>query len=342
MYAIRKIDIKKTLVNQRWEALLVANNIRKETNIRVTYGIFNEDDLLIATGSIYQNILKCIAVSDDYRGGSILGQLITCLIDDVWQNGYHTCYVYTKAETVDSFKYSGFKEIARVNDELVFLEKANKGFDFYCEQLREYRQVGEKISAIVMNANPFSKGHQYLVEQAAEKSDWVYVFVLSEDVSEFPFSVRKQLVEQGVKHLSNVMVLETSNYMISSSTFPSYFLKEDADVIRIQAQLDATIFAKRIAKELGITHRFVGEEPFSITTAIYNEVLEELLKPEIIVEVIKRKEVNDEVISATTIRMLLKENKVEAVKDYVPPTTYEFLISELGMQIINNLRKGGE
>ena len=342
MYVIRKMNIKKVEIKQEWETLLLSANIRQEANIEDVYGIYNEEDILIATGSVYKNILKCIAISDEYRGGVVLGQLITQLINVVWQNNYHACYVYTKADTTDSFKHLGFKEIARVNDELVFLEKAIHGFDEYCQQLHNCKREGQVVSAIVMNANPFSKGHQYLVEQASKASDWVYVFVLSEDASEFPFAIRKQLVIAGTKHLSNVMVLDTSNYLISSQTFPSYFLKEDADVIKIQAQLDAMIFKERIAKELGITHRYVGEEPFSLTTAIYNEVLQELLRPEIEVRVVARKEVNDEVISATTIRSLLKENNLEAVKDYVPLTTYEFLISELGMHIIKNLQKGGK
>jgi len=341
MYAIKKMFLNRKKVYQEWEALLINANIRRESNVSSTYGIYDED-CLIATGSIYQNILKCIAISNEYRGGNIIGQLITRLMDEVWQEGYQSCYVYTKADAVDSFVHLGFKEIARVGSELVFLEKAIHGFDEYCFELEKQKREGKVISAIVMNANPFTKGHQYLIEFASKESDWVYVFVLSEDISEFPTKVRKDLVEKGVAHLKNVIVLETGHYMISSQTFPSYFLKEDSDLTRVQAELDATIFAERIAGILGISRRYVGEEPFSIATAIYNEVLSEKLYPNISLVTIKRKEINSNIISATTVRKLLIEDKWEEVQAYVPKTTYEYLLTDTGREQIHHFRKGGK
>ena len=43
-----------------------------------------------------------------------------------------------------------------------------------------------KVAAIVMNANPFTLGHQYLVEKAAAENDLVHLFMVSEDASLFP------------------------------------------------------------------------------------------------------------------------------------------------------------
>jgi len=340
MIQVKRMFTENQRVHQRWVEFLSNAKIRKENNVDFTYGLYEEEEL-IATGSIFQNILKCIAIRDDYRGTAALGQLITVLIDEVFRNGYHSCYVYTKADTIQGFQYLGFKEIARVSDELVFMEKALVGFDAYCQSLEQYQQDASDIAAIVMNANPFTKGHQYLIETAAKQCEWLYVFVLSEDVSEFPTNVRKELVLTGTKHLENVTVLDTESYMISAQTFPSYFLKEDANVTKIQAKLDATIFAEKIAPRLNIKTRYVGEEPLSETTAIYNEALAETLLPTIELKIIERKMIADEVISATKVRALLKKGDLDAVKDYVPGSTYDYLLSEEGKVLIEKIRKGG-
>ena len=103
------------------------------------------------------------------------------------------------------------------------------------------------------------------------------MFVVSEDASLVPFSVRRQLVAEGCADLSNVVCHETGPYMISNATFPSYFLKDSDTVIRSHAKLDIQVFL-RIAKALSVTDRFVGEEPFSQVTGIYNQVMAEELK----------------------------------------------------------------
>lgn len=341
MHAIKELLIHRDArVKKEWSALLIQENIRPEHTLTKTVGIY-EEDRLIATGSIYRNILKCMAVSSEYQGENLLGTLITYLMNEVWDSGFVACYVYTTEKSSASFAYLGFKEIARVNQQLVFLEKAVRGIDDYISEISRYRRAGE-ASAIVMNANPFTNGHRYLIEQAAQNSNHVYVFVLSEDVSAFPFTIRKQLVEAGTAHLDNVTVLETGNYMVSAQTFPSYFLEEDADVTRVQATLDATIFKEKIASALNITTRYVGEEPFSKATAIYNEALAEVFGETIGLVVIARKQVADDVISATYVRSELAQGNLESVKLFVPVTTYEFLQSESASAIINKLMNGGK
>ena len=50
--------------------------------------------------------------------------------------------------------------------------------------------------------------------------------------------------------------------MVSSATFPSYFLKEKADleVAKVQATLDATLFLENIVPTLQLTKRYVGQD----------------------------------------------------------------------------------
>lgn len=80
-----------------------------------------------------------------------------------------------------------------------------------------------RTGAVVMNANPFTLGHRWLVEYAASKVDLLHVFIVSEDVSLVPLSVREQLVREGTADLGNLVYHQTGPYMISNATFPSYF-----------------------------------------------------------------------------------------------------------------------
>lgn len=340
MFQLKQLFIEQN-TNQRleWESFLNQAEIRAEASVDAVYGVYDEARL-VGTGALYRNILKCVVVCEAYQGGIVLNQLISHLMDMVWQRGYTSCYVYTKPSVVQAFNYLGFKELTRVGTTLVFLEKSVHGLESYLEYLSKHTRSID-AAAIVMNANPFTLGHQYLIEKAAEMNACVYVFVVSEDTSEFPASVRKALVTQGVSHLKNVVVLDTQNYIVSAQTFPSYFLKEESDVTRIHATLDATLFHNRIAPVLSIKKRYVGEEPYSVATAIYNNVLKEILEPDIAVEIVKRKEVDHKIISATFVREALQDNNLEAVKAVVPQTTYQYLVSNEGQALIQKIRTGG-
>lgn len=135
------------------------------------------------------------------------------------------------------------------------------------KQELEKTKTGGRSAALVMNANPFTLGHQYLAETAAAACDTLHLFVVSEDASLVPFAVRKKLVAEGVKHLPNVILHDSGPYIISNATFPSYFLKDEAAVIDGHARLDLAVFT-RIAKALNITARYVGEEPTSQVTVL--------------------------------------------------------------------------
>ncbi len=338
MESIRRIYIKQRPdAYKEWEAFLYAANIRPEENVDYTCGIY-EGDVLLATGSLYKNIIKCVAIHDDYQGGNYFNQLISHLMEEIADRGYPQFYVYTKPEYSQSFKYLGFQVIGHVDNVLVFLERAVSGFDTYLEDLKKHAKTGDVNAAIVMNANPFTKGHQFLVETASKMADNLYVFVVAEDVSDFPENVRRRLVEEGCRDFPNVEVLSTGNYMVSSQTFPSYFIKESEDVTRVQARLDASVFKERIAPVLGINHRYLGEEPLSVATEIYNESLKSTLEPDIKVVIIPRKEHAQEVISASRVRRLLTEGNIEAVKDLVPSTTFDFLRSDEGHKVIESMK----
>ena len=182
------------------------------------------------------------------------------------------------------------------------------------------------IGALVMNCNPFTLGHQYLVEYAASKVAKLYLFVVEEDRSEFPFADRIELVRQGVKNFSNVEVLPSGKFIISQQTFSGYFNKAELQDVAVDSSEDVEIFAKEIAPTLGITIRFAGEEPTDNVTRQYNETMKKIL-PRHGVEFceIPRKNFGEEPISASKVRAALKVGDFDKIKNLVPETTYLYL-----------------
>jgi [citrate (pro-3S)-lyase] ligase len=184
-----------------------------------------------------------------------------------------------------------------------------------------------KIGAIVMNCNPFTLGHRYLIEQAAARVSHLMIFVVQEDKSIFPFDDRLELVDKGVADLKNVSVIPSGQFIISSLTFSEYFEKSEIQDRTIDSSLDVTLFGQEIAPCLNISVRFVGEEPFDKITKQYNDTLRDIL-PRHGIEFmeIPRKECNGEAISASRVRKLLDEKNFDEIANMVPQTTLDYLI----------------
>ena len=219
------------------------------------------------------------------------------------------------------------------------MENRKDGFSSYLDRLAQSRVEAPKVAAIVMNANPFTLGHQYLVEKAAAENDLVHLFMVSEDASLFPYAVRKRLIQEGTRHLANLRYHDSGPYIISQATFPSYFQKDAEAVIASHANLDLAIFTK-IAHRLGITARYVGEEPTSVVTGLYNRVMQQRL-PEAGIQciVVPRREEQGEVVSASTVRKAIQEGNWDLVREQVPATTWDFLQSEDARPILDRIRK---
>lgn len=204
----------------------------------------------------------------------------------------------------------------------------------YKEILKEYysQKFAEPvIGSIVMNCNPFTYGHRYLIEKALEQCDFLMIFAVQEDKSIFPFSDRLQLIDEGTADIPNVEVIPSGRFIISSLTFTEYFNKSELQEQTIDTSLDVTIFAREIAPCLHITKRFAGEEPNDSVTRQYNENMARIL-PEYGIEFIEipRVKSGSEVVSASRVRELLKQKKFEEIKQLVPPTTYDYLIVKFG------------
>lgn len=324
---------------QKLERLLEKEGIQRDANLEYTMGIFQHEEL-VATGSFFKNTLRCLAVDSGYQGGGLLNKVVTHLLHVQFAKGNTEVFLYTKWDKARFFADLGFYEIASVEDVVVFMENRAHGFSDYLAGLAKQQRPGSAIAAVVLNANPFTLGHLHLVEQAARENDVLHIFVVSEDVSLIPFPVRYELIQKGTEHLNNVILHETGNYLISNATFPSYFLKDADSVIEAHARLDLEIFKNKIAKALGITRRYVGEEPFSHVTGIYNAVMKkELEKAGMACVVLDRKLAGGEPISASKVRQFIHDKDLDKIKPLVPQTTYDFFKSAAGVGVIKKIQQ---
>jgi len=224
--------------------------------------------------------------------------------------------------------YQPLSERPEIVDEYYDPVAQSAVFRKYIQEISSQRKQGvSNIGAIVMNCNPFTLGHQHIIETCAAQVDWLYVFVVEEDRSVFPFCDRLKLVEQGTTHLPNVGVLPSGSFMISTLTFPEYFRKDDMKELVIDPSADVELFGRYIAPALGITVRFAGEEPLDPITAQYNETMARIL-PNLGIrfEVLKRKEVDGIPVSASCVRELLSKGEYSEIQKYVPETTMDYLL----------------
>ena len=328
----------------------------------------------------YRNaaMIQGIAVDPDRQGEDLLGKLMTHLIQAAEAKYQFELYLFTKPEKAVQFQSIGFRLVASARPYAALLEwgGGRLGLDWYLDRRRSiavraradyyHRMTGgktwgpeldmdagkpriakllakvphpENVSALVMNCNPFTLGHRWLVEQAAAQSDLVYIFVVDEEASLFDTAERRAMVERGVADLKNVTVLSGGIYVISSLTFPSYFTKEE-NLAKAHTAIDAEIFGRHIAPAMEIKRRYIGTEPISAVTAVYNETLKERL-PRMGIEVVElpRLELDGQVVSASRVRALLGDSRkplqnptpelISELSKLVPETTLKYLLEEV-------------
>lgn len=252
----------------------------------------------------------------------------------------HLGYEQAGAGLLDMFHRS-FAGVRASGDEF-YLEDTNDRKRIYEDQVEEYVKsvapqlpdlAGRDVGAIVMNCNPFTLGHQYLIEYASKQVEILIIFVVEENKSYFEFEDRIKLVRQGTQHLENVYVIPSGKMIISTVTFPGYFLKDTPEAVNLDTSMDVSIFGEYIAKAFHIKTRFVGEEPFDIVTRNYNESMKDILpRYGIKLVIIPRKENGGSAISASRVRKLLEKNNFEEIRALVPETTYMYLCDKYKRQ----------
>ena len=298
---------------------------------------------IAATGSLAGNIVKCVGVSPEFQGSSLTNTVISRLEMEAYYRGIDHLFLYSKPKNQRVFMDLGFSVVGEYPGEVVLLEKPGGRIDEWTAGISHHKRGTHSIS-LVMNCNPFTLGHRYLAEKAAEAAaatgEVVHLFVVYEDKSLFPRDVRFQLVKDGTADLSNVTVHSGGPYIISSATFPTYFIRDPGDAVRAHAGLDLHIFGSRIAPALGIDRRMVGEEPYCPVTRAYNRAMEDILpRYNIIVEEIPRLAIGTMAVSASAVRDLIRDERLKEVEALVPASTWEYLNSEDAGPVIEKIKK---
>ncbi len=333
----QKINLASKTAKAELDAFLHSQGLRPDRNIEYSM-VITDNGRIAATGSFSGNVLKCIAVDEDYKGSGLSAKVITHLVSEQFRRGRNRLFIFTKPENAAVFKELGFHTLAEAAGSVVLMENRPDGINRYLDELAA--ETGETVpsASVVVNCNPFTNGHKYLLEYAAANCGLLHVFVVEEDKSVFPFEVRYRLIREGISHLNNVILHKGGDYIISNATFPSYFLKEYDDPAEIQARLDLEIFTRYIAKRLNIIKRFVGEEPCCALTAAYNRIMKkELSLKGIEVEEVLRLESEGLPISASRVRELIRKGEMETVMTLVPDTTYRFLETPEAEDIIRKI-----
>lgn len=239
------------------------------------------------------------------------------------------------AEAIYNILYTYLEKTAKGQGELI---EQNSDFiaklylDRYFSDFKTFDY--NKIGSIVMNCNPFTYGHRYLIEQALKKVDYLIIFVVEEDKSVFSFIERFVMVCEGVADLENVKVVPSGPFILSRTTFPEYFIKVRDEELEQNVENDITLFAEKIAPRLNIRYRFVGEEPEDEVTNEYNNAMKRIL-PQNGIELIEipRKIRNGKVISASKVREILEHDTIMELNELIPETTLQILFDEYRKEI---------
>ena len=342
--AMEKLNPDDRLAMAALDRLLEREGIVRDPHLDYTLGLYDGEGRLIATGSCWRSTLRCLAVASEHRGEGLMATVVSQLLRVQAERGNDPVFVYTKPENAALFADLGFSEIAGMKD-AVFLENRKDGFAAWLSGVAaqlEAVQGKAETAAVVMNANPFTRGHRYLLERAAEENDRVLLFLITEENGAIPYAVRKRLVEDGIRDLPKVTLIPAGPYIISHATFPSYFLKSEETVVRAHAELDLAVFRK-IAAALGISRRYVGEEPLSRVTALYNEIMARAL-PESGVEcrIVPRLEICGEPVSASAVRQAIQNGDRERVRTMLPESGCAYFLSEEAKPVVQALREAGD
>ena len=329
-YEIRQMPLSVKFVRQQVEQFLVQNDLRLGSMDYYAAVFEHGGEEILAGGGLCGNVIKCIAVKKGLRDAKLGLTVISHLISTASSYGLHHLMIYTKPENERMFEGLGFQTIAK--SEHAILQENDNSLSLFKKRLAALR-CNVPSGIIILNANPFTKGHRYLIEQAAKQVGHLFVMVVEEDLSRFPYAERRAMVEAGCRDLPDVTVCSTGSYAISAATFPTYFLKELDKATDTQIMLDLDLFVRHIASTLNIQTRFVGSEPSDPLTQRYNKLMKEFLPMHgVVVKEIPRLRQGNVHVSASSLRGFLKARSLKKATALAYPSTIPYLIADLACQ----------
>lgn len=337
---IQEVPLQSSFFRSRVERFLAENGLRPEA-LDTYYSINGPDGEILAGAGIKGDVIKCVAVADGCRSAGYTVPLLSRLVSDASSRGLTGLKVFTKPEYETVFASLGFHTLAKA-PKAVLMENG-RGLQDYCTQLAGLRRQGS-AGVVIMNANPFTLGHEYLLKEAAARVDTLFVIPVKEDVSRFPYAERMEMIRAcaetpgqtgddvmpGSDRASAIVVVDGSDYQISATTFPTYFLKDLSDASETQMRLDIDLFCRHIAPALGAGVRFVGSEPSDPLTARYNALMQELL-PAADLMVVEIPRLQDAVgpVSASRVRASLDAGSLSEASALTPPSSHPYLLADL-------------
>ena len=336
---------------RRIEQFLDDNGLRLDDVDYYAALVDETTDEIVAGGGLKGGVIKCVAVADGHKGEAVANQIVSHLIAHANADGHQCVKLFTKPQNQKMFESMSFRLLAEA-PKAILMETGIGGIKRYSEELkREKGKVKSEKSncelyhlnpstpqpimppsgIIIMNCNPFTLGHRYLIEQAAQQVDTLYILVVREDCSMFGYDERKAMIVRGVAHINNVVVCDGSEYSISATTFPTYFLKSLSDASDTQMTLDIDLYRRHIAPALGATVRFVGTEPDDPLTRRYNELMKSMLPD---VREVARLQQSGVAVSASRVRKAIVENHLALAARLVPPTTVPYIVAHLATRAL--------
>ena len=340
-------QLSPTMPRQRRqiEQFLAANGLRYDDMDYYAAAADDASGEIVGGGGLCGGIIKCIAVDGAHKGEAVANTIVSHLIAVAARRGHHCVRLFTKPQNRRLFESLSFRLLAEA-PEAILMETGIGGIDTVKKELercsREKGRVeSEKsdggaspqpsVGCIVMNCNPFTLGHLYLIEQAARQADRLFVMIVRADCSMFGYGERKAMARAATAGMSNVTVIDGSDYAVSATTFPTYFLKRIDDATDTQIALDIDLYRRHIAPALGATVRFVGSEPADPLTRRYNERMMHMLGD---VRQIERMEKDGTAVSASRVRQAVVENRLYRAAGLVPPCTMPYLIAHLATRAL--------
>ncbi|MCU4157372.1 [citrate (pro-3S)-lyase] ligase [Carboxylicivirga sp. A043] len=312
-----------------------------ESTVEYSVILYTLNDDIVGVGSCQGKILKYVAVAPQFRESGAFAHIVTHLTERVMSQ-YQQAFVFTRPDNISRFEGIGYRHIASAQPLISVLEFGYQSIDDYKQYLQsiKYDKQAEKVAAIVINGNPYTLGHQYLIEKASTENDWLYVFVVQAEKSTFSFSDRFEMIRLGTQHLSNIQLVKGGEYIVSCATFPNYFLKNEAPdaITQKQAELDIEIFSQHIAPLLGINKRYVGTENYCATTALYNKAMKTILPTKGVafceVQRLETGKKDGGFISASKVREAIKAHQRSKLGELLPETTILYLKDKLDLDTV--------
>ncbi len=205
---ISEMPLSSPFFRNKVERFLGENGLRMEA-LDVYYAIEDEDGNILAGAGLSRDIIKCIAVAEQARQEGLVAPLVSHLISLASARGILELKLFTKPENQAIFESLGFHLLASAPKAI--LMENGRGLERYCAYLKGFAKEG-RCGVVVMNANPFTLGHLYLLEQAASQVDTLYVIPVKEDLSQFPYTERLAMIKAAVGGESE------ENYFLCSSS----------------------------------------------------------------------------------------------------------------------------